>query len=225
MSGTESSTTSGPATATTAPPVSATAGLAPGAFVETRDQARWLTVPAEPTVKQFTGDCASVADAGWEASCERVRTALGDAVWVHERNGVQERVLVYVNRGGGGWELALRAADDDGTEFDATVQITDLTGEGNPKILVKLREVDADTTDGIDPPLQADVIEPSGQIVVHLFLDAGRSGKADAAAIAGQGLEVRDCEVDCVPTGPIRVRLIGYRDGAWRIVAERLEGT
>jgi hypothetical protein len=145
---------------------------------------RWLTVPQEATTKQFTGGCRSLADAGWEPTCERVRSQLGDAVWVHERKGVQERVLIYVNRGADGWDLALRAADDDGKEFDTTVQTVDLTEDGTKKILVKMRTLGEGLNEGVpDPPLQVDVVKPSGVIVVHLVISAGRSGHPDAQAV------------------------------------------
>jgi hypothetical protein len=172
----------------------------------------------------MSGGCASLADPGWETQCGRVQSDLGDATWVRERQGVQERVLIWVNRGTPGWDLALRAADENGEKFDATVSAADLAGDGNHKILVELHSADDDISDGFGPATQVDVVEPSGAVVVHLVLSVGRSGRPDATALPERGLEVLDCPMNCVPTGPLRVRVIDYRDGAWRVVQEGCRG-
>ena len=187
---------------------------------------RWLTAPAQPTTKPVRGTCDGLDDPGWESDCRYLQSRAGDAIAVHERLGAQERVLIYVKRGpAGSRDLALRAADDNGKEFDATVETVDPMGDGSAKFLVKLRGIDEDPNDGLpEPPLQADLIEPSGVIVVHVVLIVGRSGHPDARALPGQGLEVVDCTINCVPTGPVRVRLIAYRDGAWRVVHEGCRG-
>lgn len=194
-----------------------------GAYVDGAE--RWLTAPAEPTTKQTSGTCDGIDDPNWESECQRVQSPAGEAIAVRERQGVQERVLIYVKRGPRRWDLVLRAADDNGKEFDATVQTVDPMGDGNAKFLVKLRGIDEDPNDGLpEPPLQADLIEPSGLIVVHVVLTVGRSGHPDARALPGEGLEVVDCTINCVPTGPVHVRLIAYRDGAWQVVREGCRG-
>lgn len=186
---------------------------------------RWLTAPAQLTTKPVTGSCDGLDDPGWESDCRYVQSRAGEAIAVHERHGVQERVLIYVKRGPTRWDLALRAADDNGKEFDATVETVDPMGDGTQKFLVKLRAIDQDPNDGLgEPPLQVDLVEPAGAIVVHAVLIVGRQGHPDARALPGEGLEVVDCTLNCVPTGPVRVRLIAYRDGAWRVVREGCRG-
>lgn len=186
---------------------------------------RWLTAPAEPTTKAVTGTCDSIDDAGWQSDCQHVRSHSAEAIAVHERHGVQERVLIYVKRGPARWDLALRAADDNGKGFDATIETVDPMRDGNEKFLVKLRAFDQHPNEGLgEPPLQADLVEPNGKIVVHVVLIVGREGHPDARALPGQGLEVVDCTINCVPTGPVHVRLIAYRNGAWQVVREGCRG-
>jgi hypothetical protein len=218
-----SASTTVSSTTTTAAPAAQAKEFGAGAFVEGDD--RWLTAPLEPSSKQLGSGCKSLADAGWESTCEVVSSqgVPNEAFWVHERKGVQERVLIYVNHANGGLDLALRAADDNGKEFDATVQTVDLAGDGTRKILVTLRSADQDTSDGISPFPQVDVVEPTGKIVVHVVMRGGRSGMPDAKAVPGRGLEIRDCPVDCLPTAPLRVRMISYRAGAWQVIDEHPE--
>jgi hypothetical protein len=212
----------GPSVSVWTTPTTAAGPLPPefgrGAYVE--GEGRWLTAPDQTVTKTVTPSCAGLYDEGWQADCHRFDSRLGDAEVVYQRKGVEEQVLIYVHRGATSAELALRAADKDGAGFDATVDAVDLAGDGIPRILVKMRAVDPDPADGVDPPLQADVVEPNGKIVVHLNLWAGRSGTADVRPVANQGLEVLDCPGDCVPTAPLRRRLIAWRDGAWRVVSE-----
>jgi hypothetical protein len=205
--------------ALTSPPYSSD-GLAPGVV---EGDPRWLTGPKEPTTKRLDGDCSSLAAHGWEAECERVTTELGDAVWIREQQGQQERVSLYVHREGNAWDLAWRATDESGREFDSKVLTADLAGDGNPKVIVTLNGVDLDAADQVPPPVEVAIMEPSGEIVVHLMLHGGRSGPPGVIVRPGEGLEVRDCPVDCVPTAPMRLRLISYTTDGWRIVDERAE--
>ena len=200
-----------------APPFNPSDGPASGVI---QGDPRWLTAPDEPTTKRIDGDCSSLADQGWEAECGRVTTERGDAVWIRERQGVQERVSLYVDRGAGVWDLAWRATDESGREFDSKVLTAALAGDGNPKIIVTL-SVDLDAADHVPPPVEVAVLEPGGRIVVHLMLHGGRSGPPGVTVRPGEGLEVRDCPVDCVPTAPMRLRLISYTADGWRIVDER----
>lgn len=64
------------------------------------------------------------------------------------------------------------------------------------------------------------VVEPSGEIVVHMVLRGGRSGPPEVAVRPVEGLEVKDCPFDCVPTAPMRQRMISYTPDGWRIVDE-----
>lgn len=184
---------------------------------------RLLTPPAEQTVKRLAPNqgCSALIDPGWRGDCDRVETALGDAIWVSERMGRQKRVLVYTHRTAEAWELVLRASDESGQEFDPEVQTVDLVGDGNPKIVVILREIDTDIRDGLPaPPIHVDVVEPDGRMVVHVTTSAGRIGPAEASATPGKGLEVWDCPYDCVPTAPYRYRRISYADDRWQVVEE-----
>ena len=196
--------------------------LASGALVE--GDTRWLAAPKEPTTKRLGGDCRSLADQGWEATCERVTTELGDAVWIREESGEQERVSLYVRRKADAWDLALQATDESGREFDSKVVTADLAGDGNPKVVVTLKRADPDATDQVPAPVEVAVVEPTGEIVVHLVLQGGRgSGSPGVTVRPGEGLEVRDCGVDCVPTAPMSVRLISYTPDGWRVVNQRFE--
>jgi hypothetical protein len=179
--------------------------------------------PKQPTSKRLDGHCSSLADPGWQATCERVTSELGDAIWISEHRGLQERVLLYVHREGDTWDLALRAAADSGDEFDSMVFTADLAGDGNFKVVVTLNGVDQDTTDGVPTPVEVGVVEPSGEIVVHMMLRGGRNGSPKVTIRPGEGLEVRDCPVDCVPTAPMRVRLISSTTDGWRVVDEHQE--
>jgi hypothetical protein len=199
-----------------------TGRLASGALVEGDN--RWLAAPNEPTTKSLGGDCSSLADSRWEATCERVTTELGDAVWLREERGDQERVSLYVRRMADAWDLALQATDDSGREFDSKVFAADLAGDANPKVVVTLKRADMDATDQVPAPVEVAVVEPTGEIVVHLVLQGGRgSGSPGVTVRPGEGLEVRDCSVDCVPTAPMRVRLIAYTADGWRVVDQRFE--
>lgn len=215
------SSTESESDSTRAASASSPAGRVAGALVE--GDPRWLTAPRQPTTKRFDGDCSSLADQGWQATCERVTSELGDAVWIREHQGLRERVLLYVHREADVWNLALRAADDSGDEFDSEVFTADLAGDGNAKVVVTLSNgVDRDT-DGVYAPVEVGVIESSGEIVVHMVLRGGRSGPPGVTIRPGEGIEVSDCPVDCVPTGPMRVRLISYTTDGWRVVDERQE--
>ena len=86
-----------------------------------------------------------------------------------------------------------------------------------------LTGVDGDVADGVPAPLEVAVVEPNGEVVVHLMLQGGRSGAPGVTVRPGEGLEVSDCPVDCVPTAPMRVRLISYTADGWRVVDEREE--
>ncbi len=196
--------------------------LASGALVE--GDTRWLAAPKDPTTKRLSGDCSSLADQGWEATCERVTTELGDAVWIREERGEQERVSLYVRRKADAWDLALQATDESGREFDSKVVTADLAGDGNAKVVVTLKRADPEATDQVPAPVEVAVVEPTGEIVVHLVLQGGRgSGSPGVTVRPGEGLEVRDCSVDCVPTAPMRVRLIAYTADGWRVVDQRFE--
>ncbi|CAN5126585.1 hypothetical protein BH24ACT1_BH24ACT1_11470 [soil metagenome] len=206
---------------TTASASSPAGRLATGALLE--GDPRWLRAPKQPTTKRFDGECVSLADQGWQATCGRVASELGDAIWIREHQGLRERVLLYVHREADVWNLALRAADDSGDEFDSEVFTADLAGDGNSKVVVTLNNgVDRDT-DGVYAPVEVGVVEPSGEIVVHMVLRGGRSGPPGVTIRPGEGLEVSDCPVDCVPTGPMRVRLISYTTDGWRVADERQE--
>lgn len=199
-----------------------TGRLASGALVE--GDTRWLAAPNEPTTKRLGGDCSSLADSGWGATCERVTTELGDAVWLREERGDQERVSLYVRRTADAWDLALQATDDSGREFDSKVFGADLAGDANRKVVVTLKRADMDATDQVPAPVEVAVVEPTGEIVVHLVLQGGRgSGSPGVTVRPGEGLEVRDCSVDCVPTAPMRVRVIAYTPDGWRVVDQRFE--
>jgi hypothetical protein len=67
------------------------------------------------------------------------------------------------------------------------------------------------------------VAEPSGEVVVHMVLRGGRSGPPEVAVRPSEGLEVKDCPFDCVPTAPMRQRTISYTSDGWRIVDERAQ--
>lgn len=101
--------------------------LASGALVE--GDPRWLATPTVPTTKHLDGDCSSLADEGWEATCERVASELGDAVWIREHQGQQERASLYVHQEADAWDLAWRASDESGVEFDSEVLTADLVGD------------------------------------------------------------------------------------------------
>ena len=195
--------------------------LSPGALVE--GDPRWLMVPEEPRTEHLDGDCSSLADQGWEATCERLTTELGDAVWIREHRGQRERLSLYVYRKADDWELAWRATDDSGDEFDSEVVTADLVGDRNPKVVVMLHGVDLDAADQVPAPVEVAVVEPSGEIVVHMVLRGGRSGPPEATVRPGEGLEVKDCPFDCVPTSARRQRTVSYTRQGWRVVDERPE--
>jgi hypothetical protein len=218
---TTSTTTTGQPTTSTQP--EARSSFAEGAFVEDRHPGV-LTPPAEQTVKRLSPNqgCPALIDSGWRGNCDRLETALGDGIWVSERKGRQKRVLVYTHRTAEAWELVLRASDESGQEFEPQVDTVDLIGDGNPKIIVILREIDTDIRDGLPPPpIHVDVVEPDGRIVVHLSTSAGRTGSAEARSTPGKGIEVWDCPYDCGPTNPyFRYRRISYTNGRWQVVEE-----
>lgn len=195
--------------------------LAPGALVE--GDPRWLMAPEEPTAKRLDGDCRSLADQGWKATCERLTTELGDAVWIRERRGQQERVSLYVHGEADAWELAWRATDDSGDEFDGEIVAADLAGDGNPEVVVMLTGVDLDAADQVPAPVEVAVVESTGEIVVHMVLRGGRSGAPSVTVRPGEGLEVKDCPFDCVPTSERRQRTVSYTPEGWRIIDTRPE--
>lgn len=180
---------------------------------------RFLTPPDQPTLRAGDGArCETFVDEAWEqVACGRV----GDAVWVHERDKRAERALVYVAEGAQ-WRLALRASDDTGDEFDVAVQVVDLMGDGALKVLFVFAVPDRDDGDGVSPPVVADVVEPSAAVVVHVVADYPK-GKPTVRPAPGRGLEVWDCETDCVSTAPYRYRRIAYSGGKWTVVEERTD--
>lgn len=196
-----------------------TGRLAIDALVE--GDPRWLEAPEESMTRRFRDDCSSLADPGWEATCQRVTTELRDVVWIRQHRGHQERVLLFVHREADAWDLALRATDESGREFDSEVLTADLVGDDNPKVVVTLTGVDLDATDAVPPPVEVAVVEPSGEILVHMMLRGGRNGAPGVTVRPGEGLEVRDCPVDCVPTSSMRLRLISHTTDGWRVVDER----
>lgn len=181
----------------------------------------FLTPPDQPTTRATNArDCGLFVDDGWEnVRCGRVTTKVGDAVWLHERNGRAERALVYVNEGPH-WRLAQRASDDNGAEFDVSAQAVDVMGDGAEKIVFVFTKADPDTTDGVSPPKVVDVVEPSGGVVVHVVVDYP-GGLPAARVTPGRGVEVWDCTVECTPTGPYRYRRIAFAEGRWAVVEER----
>lgn len=218
-SSTTSSTAAAPSGSSTSTPASTDDDAARQAFVE--GDLRFLTPPDRPTTRAVSGrDCAELVDAGWQvADCGRVTSPLGDAVWLHERNGNRERALVYV-REGNGWRLAQRASDDTGREFDLTAEAVDLVGDGAQKIVFRFEVPQRDPTLGESAPVVADVVESSGAVVVHVVASYPR-GKPTVRATAGRGLEVWDCVRDCVSTAPYRYRRISFAESRWKVVEER----
>lgn len=199
-----------------------TGRLSSGALVE--GDPRWLSASSEPKTKRLDGDCNSLADQGWEATCERVTTELGDSVWIRESRGQVERVSVYVRRNTDAWDLALQATEESGREFDSAIFTADLAGDGSSNLVVTLDRADMDATDQVPSPVEVAVVEPTGEIVVHLVLQGGRGSASPGVTVRPvEGLEVRDCSVDCVPTAPMRVRLISYTNDGWRVVDQRFE--
>jgi hypothetical protein len=202
----------------------ANAGFAGDAFVDGTE--RLLQVPVQEITKTVTSNepCLELRDPTWAVTeCDQLKTAIGDAIWLldHPDRAVDnERVRLYVKRDDSRWDLALEASDSDGQQFEAEVATSDLAGDRNPKVVFVLREVDKDPTDGASSPLFVDVVEPSGAIVVHVVARAGRSGKPEARAVPGRGIEVWDCPVDCVPTAPLRYRRIAYQEGRWQVVEQ-----
>ena len=83
-----------------------------------------------------------------------------------------------------------------------------------------LRGVDLHAADEVPAPVEVAVVELSGEIVVHMVLRGGRSGPPEVTVRPSAGLEVEDCPFDCVPTAPIRQRMISYTGDGWRIVDE-----
>ena len=215
---TSSTTTVPPAPSTTSTTNPADAAREQ-AFVD--GDRRFLTPPAQPTTRAVDGrDCKQLGDEGWEVvGCDRVTTQAGDAIWLQLKRAAAERALLYVNDGPH-WRLALRASDDTGTEFDVSVGTYDLMADKAPKIVYRFKVHDADETDGVEPPVVADVVEPSGGIVVHVVADYPK-GQPDVKFGTGGGVHVWDCEVDCVSTAPYRFRRIAYAAGTWRVVEER----
>lgn len=198
-----------------------TGRLAAGALVE--GDPRWLEAPEGAMTRRLRGDCNSLADPGWQATCERVTTEFGDGVWIREQRGQQERVSLYVHKDADAWKLALQAIDETGREFDSEVLSADLVGDGTPKVVVTLTGVDLDATDDVPAPVEVAVVEPSGEILVHMMLRGGRNGAPGVTVRTGEGLEIRDCQVDCVPTSSMTLRLISHTTDGWRVVDERPE--
>ena len=193
-----------------------------GAYVEGAGQ--WLTAPAEPTTKRLIGSCTSLAD----QAGRRTASGSGATSVTLSGSGAQRRTRTGAHlREPGRRRLGSRPPRGryDGKAFTASVVTADLTGDGNKKILVKLKSADEDISDGgLDPPTQVDVVEPTGVIVVHLVLGAGRSGEPDAARSSAARTRSPRLFNELCPDRPLRVRLIAYRDGAWRVVDEGCRG-
>jgi hypothetical protein len=219
-------TTSAAPSSSAAPPSSTSTTSAEDAarrqaFVD--GEQRFLTPPEQPSTRAGdAADCALLGDSGWEVvGCGRVTGQAGDAVWLHERRQAAERALLYV-RDPSGWRLAQRASDETGTEFDASVQAVDLMGDGAQKVVFTFRILDKDDSDGVTPSVVADVVEPTGVVVVHVVATYSR-GRPTVRPTPGRGLEVWDCEVDCVSTAPYRYRRIAFAEGRWSVVEQRTD--
>lgn len=165
--------------------------------------------PREPTSLQAPPgqECDALLDEGWDGTCRVVASALGTAAFVVEQRPLEDRrfekrALVYV-RSNDEWELALRAADDDGTEWTSfSLNVADLAGDGNEKGVISIRS-------GVPENLSIVVVETTGQVLIERDLVRGQARPASRG-----GVETWSAREDRTYTHEV----IRYTDEGWVVL-------
>jgi hypothetical protein len=185
-SSTSSSSTSSSSSSTTAPPApttTAAGGPAPTAGPTTTaatqlvvtGQGAELRPPATPDTRTIPsgGNCQSLGDPGWTATCGRAAARTADLTWLIETKaigggGTARRALVFKQTGAADWMLVLMTTDDAGTRFtNVKVALADVSGDGNTEVAFGFTRAAAG---GV---LAVDLVDGPGTVVVHRELPNG----------------------------------------------------
>ena len=207
-SSSSTSTSVAPSTTTvTSTPTASTAPATTVVFPVVTGQGAILRPPPTTDLRTMQGDCRSLADEGWSATCGLVTAKDAQLVWLVETKDAPggrtaRRALVLRRAAASAWSVMLEARDDSGLRYDAiNVRTIDLSGDGRDEVAFGFRESDR--------TLQVDVVEGPGTVVVHRGLSRG------AARVSTGQLDVWRR----VDASRYVHELIQVRDGAWRIVA------
>jgi hypothetical protein len=176
-----------------------------------------LTAPLSPTVKTFqnnAANCYSLADPGFTAQCVQVHSQLGTAIGVVEINEVQERDLVYTTHGStaalalGNVRAIPKSTEYSGTYYNpASCRIStgDIALDNAPKLV--FYEPITSSEGYVDAFQSVDVVEASGQVLMHRDLSGGAASRA-----FGGGLEM------WIPRGSaVEHEIVQWESDAWRV--------
>lgn len=210
-----SSTTGVPSlgpSSTTVPPTAPTSTIVPrvtasGAF---------LTPPTQPTIKAViatTTGCNYLVDDGYSGYCQTLTSPPGTVAYITETakgEGSQEKRLLVYRRQGDTFSLALRWSGqvDLNRDRSPSLQAVDLAQDGDTKIVAVMYEPGAGSATATIRAV--DVVEATGDVVVHLGLDHGLARQA-----TGGGLESWSRLTGSDPL-QFRHQVIRYKSGAWQ---------
>jgi len=199
-----SSTTISPTapTSTTVPPVTAS-----GAF---------LTPPTQPTTKAViatTTGCEYLVDEGYNGYCQVLSAPPGTVAYITETakgDGSREKRLLVYRRQGDTFSLALRWSGqvDPNRDRSPSFRPVDLAQDGDTKIVAVIYEPGAGSTSATVRAV--DVVEATGDVVVHLSLDHGLARQA-----TGGGIETWSRLTGSEPL-QFRHQVVRYKGGAWQ---------
>lgn len=174
-----------------------------------------LIPPRSLTRKPYVDNCSLLLDPGWRGSCEVAEGPIGTVAGIveqreNDQGRFDERTLVY-ERESGDWTLALRTTRvvDPGAGGATRVTVSDLMKDDTPKLVFTFRDPIDPLGGGRDNITAVDVVEETGDVVVHRDLNQGVAGPFD-----GRGLETWSRKGEAAT---FVHEVVQYREGEWQV--------
>jgi hypothetical protein len=228
LAGCSDDDTSQPAPSTTRPAPS-TVAPADGVLAvgdEVTDAGAELRPPAEPETRQIDAEaaCRTFLEPGGEGTCELVATSAGPVIWTLDPGaevGPGERewaVRVWTHSEtmpDGGWQVALHVPQPAGPPrsfANVAVRSVDLTGDGQPELLVGYRAAGTGQFESYDVV----TFEPGAAPVVGAHREGLHKGSVTVEGTDLVDFTADESSPECCPRSSTRTR-IAWRDGAFRV--------
>lgn len=196
---------------------SRTTVLVPDSRAEISVEDARLVPPQSLTRRPYVDNCSLLLDPGWRGSCEVAEGPLGTVAGIveqreNDQGRFDERALVY-ERESGDWTLALRTTRvvDPGSGGATRVTVSDLMKDNVPKLVFTFRNPIDPLGGGRDNITTVDVVEETGDVVVHRDLNQGVAQPFD-----GGGLETWGRKGETVT---FVHEVVQYREGGWRVTS------
>jgi len=183
-----------------------------------------LRAPPEPETRQIDAEagCRTFLEPGGEGTCEIVGTAGGPVIWTLEPGaeaGPDERawdLRIWSQSEtlpDGGWRVALDLPQRAGTPrsfADVAVRSADVTGDGQPELLVGYRAAGTGQFESYDVV----TVAPGAAPVVAVHRDGLHKGSVVVAGTDLVDYSADESSPECCPRSATRTT-IGRRDGAF----------